>query len=119
MDAGAAVVADSEPRPGAQLDQTQIESRHPELLGVIGDQIGFPSVAALVVEIVEVMRGDQSERVPVRRLLKLGREQRVLADRKNVRTVGSRVGVGLISEAELSVDRELVGRATALSTAAI
>ena len=110
VDAGAAVVADSDPGPGAQFDQTQIEPRHPELLGVIGDEIGFPSVAALVVEIIEVMRGDQSERVPVRRLLELGRKQRVLADGENVRTVGSSVGVGLISEAELPVDRELVGR---------
>ena len=56
------------------------------------------------------MHGDQSERVPVRRLLKLGREQRILAERKNVRAVGAGVGVGLISEAELPIDRELVDR---------
>ena len=105
-----AIVADSEPRPGAQFGQAQIEARDLELLGVIGDQIGFPSVAALIVEIVEIMQGDQSERVPVRGLLKLGRQQRVLAKRKNVWAVGAGVGVGLISEAELPIERELIDR---------
>ena len=98
------------PRPGAQFGQAQIEPRDLELLRVIGDQIGFPSVAALIVEIIEIMHGDQSERVPVRSLLKLGRQQRVLAERKNVRAVGAGVGVGLISEAKLPVDRQLVDR---------
>ena len=56
------------------------------------------------------MRGHQSKRVPVRRLLELGRKQRVLAERKNVRTVGPGVGVGLIGKTELPVDRELVDR---------
>ena len=110
MDAGPAVIADPDPRPGAQFGQAQIEPRDLELLRIIGDQIGFPSVAVLVVEIIEIMHGDQSERVPVRRLLKLGREQRVLAERENVRAVGTGVGVGLISEAELPIDRQLIDR---------
>src|ERR1700729_4543923 len=96
MDGESAVVTDPESWPGAQFGQTQIQPRDLELLRVIGDQIGVPSVAALIVEIVEIMYGDQSECVPVRRLLKLGRQQRVLAKRKNVWAVGTGVGVGLI-----------------------
>ena len=110
MDREPAKVADPEAGSGAQFGQAQIEARDLELLGIIGDQIGFPSVAALIVEIVEIMHGDKPERVPVRGLLKLGRQQRVLAKRQNVWAVGAGVGVGLISEAELPEDRQLVDR---------
>src|ERR1700722_216720 len=105
MDGDSAVVADPESWPGAQFGQAQIEPRDLELLRVIGDQIGVPSVAALIVEIIEIMHSDQSERVPVRSLLKLRRQQRVLAQRKNVWAARAGVGVGLISEAELPIDR--------------
>src|SRR5208337_3252062 len=81
---------------------------------LIGDQIGVPSVAALIVEIVEIVHGRQPEGVPVRRFLKLGREQRVLTEREDVGTVGAGVGVGLVGEARLRVDRELVDRNRAI-----
>ena len=103
-----AIIANPDPWPGAQFSQAQIEARDLELLRIVSDQIGFPPIAALIVEIIEIMYCDQSERVPVGRLLKLGRQQRVLAQRENVRTVGAGVGVGLIREPELPENRELI-----------
>ncbi len=102
--------AKAEPRSGRGFDQAEIEPRHRELLGVVGGGIGLPAIRILVAEIVEMVRGHQTEGVPVGLALEFAGEQRILAERLHNRVVGAGVGVCLIAQTRLREDAQLARR---------
>src|SRR5262250_1133121 len=78
-----------------------------KLLGVIGDDRSFESLAGLSLEIVNVVDADSAEPVPV------GPGKKVAVDRSAGREHGLRsgaeAGIALIAQASLSETGELIG----------